>query len=130
VKTANLTWRRSTRCSTGACVEVTFIRASACASSSCVEVGCDANLVHVRDSKDPDGPVITYTADEWREHVVDEIKGGGWLPEYTYRTGDGEVVVRRNPIDRGLTFTEDEWDAFVEGVRAGEFDYARPAVTQ
>jgi Domain of unknown function (DUF397) len=37
---------------------------------SCVEV---ANLLNggraVRDSKDPDGPVLRFTADEWRAFV-------------------------------------------------------------
>lgn len=38
-----------------------------CANSNCVEV---ANLpggqVGVRDSKNPDGPVLRFTSDEWR----------------------------------------------------------------
>jgi hypothetical protein len=38
---------------------------------------------------------------------------------------DGEHVYVRNTRDRGgalLDFTPSEWDAFVAGVRAGEFD--------
>ena len=56
-------WRRSTRCSSGACVEVANV----------------GETFVFRDSKDPSGPV--------------------------------------------LTFTKDEWDAFVAGVRAGDFQF-------
>ncbi|WP_045742267.1 DUF397 domain-containing protein [Actinoplanes rectilineatus] len=39
----------------------------------------------------------------------------------------GGIVVRdtKNPGGAALTYTGGEWDAFVEGVKAGEFD--RPA---
>ncbi|WP_155369886.1 DUF397 domain-containing protein [Catellatospora vulcania] len=43
-------WRRSSRCESGQCVEVCF----------------DGELVLVRSSKDPDGPWLTFDADEWR----------------------------------------------------------------
>jgi hypothetical protein len=56
-------WRRSTFCASGACVEV---------------AKADESYM-VRDSKDPEGPV--------------------------------------------LTFNQGEWDAFVAGVRAGEFTF-------
>lgn len=46
--------------------------------NKCVEVAFDADKVHVRDSKNPDGPV--------------------------------------------LEFTPQEWDAFIQGVKQGEFD--------
>lgn len=36
---------------------------------------------------------------------------------------DGRVVVRRSDEpERELTFTADEWDAFVRGVKDGQFD--------
>ncbi len=31
----------------------------------CVEVGNAARLIAVRDSKDPDGPVLAFAADTW-----------------------------------------------------------------
>jgi hypothetical protein len=46
---STLQWRRSTRCGSSACVEVAIGRES----------------VLVRDSKDPQGPVLTFTAAEW-----------------------------------------------------------------
>jgi hypothetical protein len=63
---SNLAWRRAAvgRCEAGACVEVAQFQ--------------DSYLF--RDSKDPDGPV--------------------------------------------LRFTREEWDAFVSGVRAGDFEFS------
>ncbi len=76
-------WTKSSFCGGPAnCVEVGFRKAEASkANGSCVEVGecsCDGGTFYVRDSKDPDGPV--------------------------------------------LMFTSAEWDAFVKGAQAGEFD--------
>ena len=42
------------------------------------------------------------------------------------RTSDGAVLVR-DTKDRGqeaLAFTDEEWAAFVAGVKAGEFDFS------
>jgi hypothetical protein len=49
----DLTWRKSSR--------------SDSANGNCVEVATNlAGVVAVRDSKDPSGPVLTITSDEWR----------------------------------------------------------------
>jgi hypothetical protein len=42
------------------------------------------------------------------------------------RSADGGVVVRDSKDHRQepLTFTAEEWTAFVAGVKAGEFDFA------
>jgi hypothetical protein len=48
-------WMRSSFCESGACVEV---RTSA-------GKGGEGGSVQVRDSKNPDGPVLTFTNDEW-----------------------------------------------------------------
>jgi Domain of unknown function (DUF397) len=78
----NEEWTRSSFCGNGACVEVRWEKsaaslnngacvevgtefAAACSSGSCVEVGHAAGTVLVRDSKDPNGPVLTFTPDEW-----------------------------------------------------------------
>ncbi len=47
-------WRRSTFCATGACVEV-------------AEAG---NEFLVRDSKNPESPILRFTADEWSAFVA------------------------------------------------------------
>lgn len=47
-----LAWRKATASATGACVEVAVLT--------------EGNGVAVRDSKDPNGPVLHYTDAEWR----------------------------------------------------------------
>lgn len=60
-----MTWTRSTYCSASQCVE--WRRAGSCsADADCVEVAHTGDSIQLRDSKDPDGPVLTFTADEWR----------------------------------------------------------------
>ncbi|HWS31683.1 MAG TPA: DUF397 domain-containing protein [Actinoplanes sp.] len=47
-------WRRSGRCSTGACVEVARV----------------AEQVLIRDSKVPGGAILTFTREEWIAFVA------------------------------------------------------------
>jgi len=47
-------WRKSSRCSTG----------------HCVEVRREADSYLVRDSKDPAGPVLQFTGAEWAAFVA------------------------------------------------------------
>lgn len=57
--------------------------------------------------------------DEFR---VSSFSGGGNCVEVR-DSGDGLHTVRHSKgPDRELTFTRAEWDAFVKGVKAGEFD--------
>jgi len=85
-----LNWRKSTRCETAACVEIAYQRPARCEHSACVEIAyrqaCEAgNCVkagrstngtwHIRDSKTPDGPVLTFDSDEWAAFVA-AIKNG------------------------------------------------------
>lgn len=62
-------WTRSSSSyATGNCVEArTWRKAGASGATECVEVGpctCGAS-VQVRDSKDPDGPVLSLSTGEW-----------------------------------------------------------------
>jgi Domain of unknown function (DUF397) len=75
-------WQKSSYCGNGTCLEVGWTRSGACADAACVEVHTVADMVHVRDSKNPDQPA--------------------------------------------LAFTHDEWQAFLEGAKAGEFDVQPP----
>ena len=43
---------------------------SLCASNTCVAVKIDGAAVHVRDSKQPGGAVLTFTPQEWRDFVA------------------------------------------------------------
>ncbi len=56
-------WRRSSRCSSG----------------SCVEVARRKNVFLVRDSKDPASPHLNFPADSWRE-FIDRVKTDGLAP--------------------------------------------------
>lgn len=40
-------------------------RSRACGSNACVEVAWADGLYHLRDSKTPDGPVLSFTPEEW-----------------------------------------------------------------
>ena len=42
---------------------------------ACVEVGTVSRVVAVRDSKDPDGPKLTFSPAEWRAFVAG-VKAG------------------------------------------------------
>ncbi len=55
-----LTWRRSRRCG----------------SAACVEVAADTQSIHMRDSKDPHGGRLTFSHAEWR-HFLATIRSGG-----------------------------------------------------
>jgi hypothetical protein len=55
-------WRKSTRSGN---------------QSNCVMVRHNDATVQVKDSKDPQGPVLTFTVDEWRAFV-----GGAHLGEF------------------------------------------------
>jgi hypothetical protein len=52
-----------------------FRRSSFCGNGACVQVAVDGDAVQVRDSKDPGGPVLEFTADEWAA-FLDGAKGG------------------------------------------------------
>ena len=49
-------------------------------STECVEVSLGSERVHVRDSKDRDGPVLTFTHVEWRAFLAGVHRGEFDLP--------------------------------------------------
>lgn len=63
------TWTRSSHCDTGSCVEVAWNTSSHCQHGDCVEVGHGEDQVLMRDSKDPDGPVLRFTRNQWQEFI-------------------------------------------------------------
>lgn len=52
----------------GNCVEVSAWRKSSHSDDQghCVEVADSTTLIAIRDSKNPDGPVLTFTPADWR----------------------------------------------------------------
>lgn len=62
-------WRKSTRCESSACAEVSWQTASNCESNGCVEVCLPHDTVSIRASGKPD-VVVTFTRDEWEAFVT------------------------------------------------------------
>lgn len=62
-------WIRSNHCGGGECVEVVWRQSRHCDSSACVEVTDQEGVVLMRDSKDPDGPVLQFTKEQWQEFI-------------------------------------------------------------
>jgi hypothetical protein len=50
-------------------------RSSYCSSGSCVEVAREPREVHVRDTKDPEGPSLVVSVEAWREFVASVKRG-------------------------------------------------------
>lgn len=107
----------------------------ACSMATCVSVLNLGHVVLVRDSKngvDPEQPIIELGSARWTEFVdVVAVRGG-----FDGRAGDPvagggvEVVTRGGQVyltdlesGNTLGFTNEEWQAFCVGARAGEFDF-------
>jgi hypothetical protein len=58
-------WTKSSHCGLGDCVQVAWTKSKRCESSACVEARLGNDEVWVRDSKNPDGPVLKFTGPEW-----------------------------------------------------------------
>lgn len=87
-------WVKASFCSSGECVEVKFRKSTASGADSCVEVAMRSSRCN-------------------SEKCVD------------VETLDDVVLVRdsKQGVDGPvLRYTFDEWDAFIKGVKAGEFD--------
>jgi hypothetical protein len=55
--------------------DVRWRSASRCNAEHCVEVAATGGHIAVRDSKDPDSPVLVYTEDEWLAFIDGAKKG-------------------------------------------------------
>ncbi|MDR7303516.1 DUF397 domain-containing protein [Haloactinomyces albus] len=101
-------------------------------SQDCVEVKFGEGLVSIRDSKyrrDPanspaNEPIIRVTSEEWLaflgELTGSRTVGGGVLSVET--TAQGMRLLRSARSGTTLLYTEPEWQSFLAGVRAHEFD--------
>ena len=57
-------WQKSSHSAAcGDCIE--FRKSSHSMGNECAEVGQDGTVVGVRDSKDPDGPVLVFRPEKW-----------------------------------------------------------------
>lgn len=90
------------------------------AAGHCVEVRAVGSDVQIRDSKAGEqGPVITVTDKQWEEFIL-QVPQGFSGPLQATSIGDHVISLHGSGVE--LTFTGAEWDAFVDGVRRGEFD--------
>ncbi|GAA3842879.1 DUF397 domain-containing protein [Saccharothrix violaceirubra] len=63
-------WQKSSHSTSQAnCVEVMWQKSSHSEPENCVEVARSADRVSIRDSKNPDGPVLTVPAVDWRGFI-------------------------------------------------------------
>lgn len=63
-------WTKSSHCYGSDCVEWAWTESSHCYSSNCVEVAQDIEIGLLRDSKDPDGPVLQFPRQAVREFLA------------------------------------------------------------
>jgi len=106
------------------------------ANSNCVEATSEHNVVLVRDTKrsriDGDSaPVQVYSLDQW-QRLIDILKYGSYSGAIDL--GNGVTLTLKQV--RGMThwhlsgqttvhhYTQAEMDAFIQGVKDGEFDLA------
>jgi uncharacterized protein DUF397 len=89
-------WFKSSRSNGGDCVEVQWHTAAGCYDSNCVEVG-----FQTASACDDNGCVGVHLGED--EILLRDTKDGG-----------------KGPV---LKFTPSEWEAFVGGVKLGEFDF-------
>jgi len=59
---------------------ITWIKSSYCNSTSCVEVARREDHVLLRDAKDLDGPILTFTLSEWSGFLAAVRQGDFDLP--------------------------------------------------
>ena len=96
--------------------------------NQCVEVRFDGDAVLIRDSKyrrnpanrPAEEPIITVTASLWTS-FINLLNSGRSHNELIAQTcADGSATLRHG--DTTLSYTPEEWDAFIAGARDGEFD--------
>jgi hypothetical protein len=122
-------WNKSTRSNGNGgnnCVQAFWKKSSySNPSGNCLEAKTEGDLVLVRDTKlGEQSPVFSVPEDDWQVFVA-EIKGRVVFPAsrwiYTSDPGEGMRLHTAKSSDT-LLFTVAEWDAFLDGARAGEFD--------
>jgi Domain of unknown function (DUF397) len=131
-------WARSSYTQPDACVEAQWDRGK-CQLNDCAEVRTEpaCGLVHLRDSKDPDGTVLDYPREEWDGgNVVTFIPvSKSVVPDGLVKARDSRAQdtanrdqwyqVTRNGAS--LWFDQAEVDAFRSGVADAEFALEVPA---
>lgn len=94
-----------------------------CSDGFCVVVERDGDRWYVHDSKDPTGPRLVYTTDEFVRICHQTIVNTTRQPDCVVTVRDTHVWVgfTADGEDARLRFTRGEMAAFRAGVLAGEF---------
>ena len=101
------TWQKSSYCPEG---------------NSCVHVAQSADEVHITESADPSGAILTATPAAFGA-LLAVLKEESRRPSpIEVAFGEGDAVRLRAGAGGVVTTTRRRWDAFVLGVKAGEFD--------
>ncbi|MCX2927492.1 DUF397 domain-containing protein [Streptomyces sp. NEAU-W12] len=107
-------WQKSSYCGEG---------------ESCVHVAATARAIHITESADPSGAILTTTLDDFLTlvQVLKEERevADGRPAGIEVVLGEDNTVRIRAAATPGTAVTTDRprWDTFVRGVRAGEFDH-------
>lgn len=56
-------------------VDLAWRVSSRCAGGNCVQIAHSGGKVFIRDSKHPDGAILSFPLDTWRDFVVDAKQG-------------------------------------------------------
>ncbi|MCX4881865.1 DUF397 domain-containing protein [Streptomyces sp. NBC_00847] len=107
-----MNWQKSTYCSEG---------------NSCVHVAATAETVHLTESSDPTGSILTASPATFTA-LLAELKNEPHPRhpiQVTFGSEDEDTVRIHSTAAPHTAVTTDraKWNAFVLGVRAGEFDH-------
>jgi len=108
-------------------------------ANQCVEVRFDGEYVSVRDSKyrrDPTNhpglePIIAVTAAQWTawlDELIGRVDVGANGVLSVEIMPDGTIILRAVGTDTTLSFTRTEWQSYLAGVGAGEFNHPDLAI--
>ncbi len=105
-----------------------WVKSKKCLSNGCVEVcSLDGLYFAVRDTKQnhmgPEQPILILSRDAFAGLLSQMIRSTsqGTPSTRTTRTTDGTTTIRSLDTGVELRFDQDEIDAFVAGIKAGEF---------
>ncbi|MEV5874007.1 DUF397 domain-containing protein [Streptomyces sp. NPDC052101] len=97
-------WQKSSYCSEG---------------DSCIHIATTPGTIHLTESSDPTGAILTTTPATFGALLTALKKE----PAPTGRGDNDDAPFRLRSKDTVVTTTLRKWNAFVLGVRAGEFDH-------
>ncbi|GAA2260657.1 hypothetical protein GCM10010415_23820 [Streptomyces atrovirens] len=109
---SGLNWQKSSLCGSG---------------DSCVHVAATPAGIHITESADPGGAILTTTTDAFRallRSLKEEPHRDPQAPALEVTTaGDDRTILLHAPGTPTVTTDRRRWETFVRGVRAGEFDH-------